>query len=116
MLVLVTESDGEMLLPLASIDYPENTQALLTELANHFCRLKIHPEEIKVSDNLTFALISDFCKKCDIKLTEQHSSCAGVSQFVAYALGKFYFGFAYVLGKFMSGFAYVLGSKLVDGR
>ena len=58
---------------------------------------------------------------------EQHSSCAGVSQFVAYALGKFYFGFAYVLGKFMSafayvlgkfyfGFAYVLGSKLVDGR
>jgi len=36
---------------------------------------------------------------------EQHSSCAGVSQFVAYALGKFYFGFAYVLG-----------SKLVDGR
>lgn len=70
MLVLVTESDGEMLLPLASIDYPENTQALLTELANHFCRLKIHPEEIKVSDNLTFALISDFCKKCDIKLTK----------------------------------------------
>lgn len=47
---------------------------------------------------------------------EQHSSCAGVSQFVAYALGKFYFDFAYVLGKFMSGFAYVLGSKLVDGR
>ena len=58
---------------------------------------------------------------------EQHSSCVGVSQFVAYALGKFhfgfayvlgkfYFGFAYVLGKFMSGFAYVLGSKLVDGR
>ena len=73
MLVLVTESDGEMLLPLASIDYPENTQALLTELANHFCRLKIHPEEIKVSDNLTFALISDFCKKCDIKLTKADS-------------------------------------------
>ena len=73
MLVLVTESDGEMLLPLASIDYPENTQALLTELANHFCRLKIHPEEIKVSDNLTFALISDFCKKCDIKLTKVDS-------------------------------------------
>ncbi|WP_278913347.1 hypothetical protein [Leyella stercorea] len=58
---------------------------------------------------------------------EQHSSCAGVLQFVAYALGKFYFDFAYVLGKFMSdfayvlgkfyfGFAYVLGSKLVDGR
>ncbi|WP_278901997.1 hypothetical protein [Leyella stercorea] len=40
---------------------------------------------------------------------EQHSSCVGVSQFVTYALGKFYFGFAYVLGKFMSGFAYVLG-------
>ncbi|WP_278856178.1 hypothetical protein, partial [Leyella stercorea] len=40
---------------------------------------------------------------------EQHSSCAGVSQFVAYALGKFHFGFAYVLGKFMSDFAYVLG-------
>ncbi|WP_303112091.1 hypothetical protein [Leyella stercorea] len=40
---------------------------------------------------------------------ELHSSCVGVSQFVAYALGKFYFGFAYVLGKFMSGFAYVLG-------
>ena len=69
---------------------------------------------------------------------EQHSSCAGVSQFVAYALGKFYFDFAYVLGKFYFGFtyvlgkfyfdfayvlgkfyfgfAYVLGSKLVDGR
>jgi len=58
---------------------------------------------------------------------EQHSSCVGVSQFVAYvlgkfyldfayALGKFYFDFAYVLGKFISGFAYVLGSKLVDGR
>ena len=58
---------------------------------------------------------------------EQHSSCAGVSQFVAYALRKFYFDFAYVLGKFISafayvlgkfyfGFAYVLGSKLVDGR
>ena len=69
---------------------------------------------------------------------EQHSSCAGVSQFVTYVLGKFHFGFAYVLGKFhfdfayvlgkfMSGFAYslgkfyfgfayVLGSKLVDGR
>ncbi|WP_444302896.1 hypothetical protein [Leyella stercorea] len=31
---------------------------------------------------------------------EQHSSCAGVSQFVAYALGKFYFDFAYVLGNF----------------
>ena len=40
---------------------------------------------------------------------EQHSSCAGVSQFVAYALGKFYFDFAYVLGMFMSGFAYSLG-------
>ena len=69
---------------------------------------------------------------------EQNSSCAGVSQFVAYALGKFHFDFAYVLGKFMPGFAYilgkfyfgfayalgkfyfdfayVLGSKLVDGR
>ncbi|WP_278889110.1 hypothetical protein [Leyella stercorea] len=58
---------------------------------------------------------------------EQHSSCAGVSQFVAYALGNFYFGFAYILGKFhfdfayalgkfYFGFAYVLGSKLVDGR
>jgi hypothetical protein len=58
---------------------------------------------------------------------EQHSSCAGVSQFVAYALGKFYFDFAYALGKFYFGFAYalgkfyfdfayVLGSKLVDGR
>ena len=69
---------------------------------------------------------------------EQHSSCTGVSQFVAYALGKFYFdfsyvlgkfyfdfayvlgkfisAFAYVLGKFYFGFAYVLGSKLVDGR
>jgi len=58
---------------------------------------------------------------------ELHSSCVGVSQFVAYVLGKFISGFAYVLGKFMSGFAYglgkfyfgfayVLGSKLVDGR
>ena len=69
---------------------------------------------------------------------ELHSSCVGVSQFVAYALGKFYFdfayalgkfyfdfayvlgkfmsGFAYVLGKFHFGFAYALGSKLVDGR
>jgi hypothetical protein len=43
---------------------------------------------------------------------EQHSSCAGVSQFVAYALGKFISGFAYVLGKFYFGFAYVLGKKL----
>ena len=47
---------------------------------------------------------------------ELHSSCVGVSQFVAYALGKFHFDFAYVLGKFYFGFAYVLGSKLVDGR
>jgi len=47
---------------------------------------------------------------------EQHSNCAGVSQFVAYVLGKFYFDFAYVLGKFYFGFAYVLGRKLVDGR
>ena len=45
---------------------------------------------------------------------ELHSSCAGVSQFVAYALGKFYFDFAYVLGKFMSGFAYVLGKFYFD--
>ena len=42
-------------------------------------------------------------------MPEQHSSCAGVSQFVTYALGKFCFDFAYALGKFMSGFAYVLG-------
>ena len=45
-------------------------------------------------------------------MPEQHSSCAGVSQFIAYALGKFSFDFAYVLGKFMSGFAYVLGKFL----
>ena len=45
---------------------------------------------------------------------EQHSSCAGVSQFVAYALGKFHFDFAYALGKFMSGFAYVLGKFYFD--
>ena len=42
-------------------------------------------------------------------MPEQHSSCAGVSQFVTYALGKFCFDFAYVLGKFYFGFAYVLG-------
>lgn len=35
----------------------------------------------------------------------QYSSTAVISQVVAYALGKFHFGFAYVLG-----------SKLVDGR
>ena len=61
-----------MLLPLASIDYPENPQALLTQLANNFCNLEIRPEEIKVSDDLTFALLSNFCKKCDIKLTKTH--------------------------------------------
>ncbi|WP_302293396.1 hypothetical protein [Leyella stercorea] len=67
------------------------------------------------------------CRNKTPAAPEQNSSCAGVSQFVAYALGKFYFdfayvlgkfyfGFAYVLGKFYFGFAYVLGSKLVDGR
>jgi hypothetical protein len=30
--------------------------------------LGIHPEKIIVSDKLTFALISDFCNKCNIKL------------------------------------------------
>ena len=30
--------------------------------------LGIHPEQIIVSDMLTFALISDFCNKCNIIL------------------------------------------------
>ena len=71
--IMMDEEDNTMLPPLPSVDYPENAQALLTQLANHFCQFEIHPEQIKVSDNLTFALINDFCKKCDIKLTKADS-------------------------------------------
>ena len=35
--------------------------------------LGIHPEQIIVSDMLTFALISDFCNKCNIKLKKVDS-------------------------------------------
>ena len=71
--IMLNEKDGRMLIPLPLVGYPENAQELLTQLANHFCQFEIHPEQIKVSDNLTFALINDFCKKCDIKLTKADS-------------------------------------------
>lgn len=69
MFIMLNQSDGEMLPPYTTFDYPDNTQMLLSQLANHFCMLGIHPKQIIVSDKLTFALISDFCSKCDIKLT-----------------------------------------------
>lgn len=68
MFIMLNQSDGEMLPPCTTIDYPDDTQKVLTELANHFCMLGIHPEKIIVSDMPTFALISDFCNKCGIKL------------------------------------------------
>lgn len=68
MFIILNQSDGEMLPPYTTVDYPDNTEKLLTQLANHFCMLGIHPEQIIVSDMLTFALISDFCNKCNIKL------------------------------------------------
>ena len=68
MFIMLNQSDGEMLPPCTTIDYPDDTQKVLTELANHFCMLGIHPEQIIVSDMPTFALISDFCNKCGIKL------------------------------------------------
>lgn len=71
--IMINQSDGEMLPPFTTVSYPDNTKKLLTLLANHFCMLEIHPEQIIVSDNLTFALISDFCNKCNIKLTKADS-------------------------------------------
>ena len=68
MFIMINQSDGEMLPPYTTVDYPDDTQKVLTQLANHFCMLGIHPEQIIVSDMLTFALISDFCNKCNIKL------------------------------------------------
>ena len=73
MFIMLNQSDGEMLPPYTTIDYPDNTQLLLSQLANHFCMLGIHPKQIIVSDKLTFALISDFCSKCGIKLTKVDS-------------------------------------------
>ena len=72
-ILMINQSDGEMLPPYTTVDYPDNTQKLLTQLANHFCMLGIHPEQIIVSDMLTFALISDFCNKCNIKLKKVDS-------------------------------------------
>ena len=69
MFIMINLLDGEMLPPYTTVDYPENTQKVLTQIANHFCKLGIHPEQIIVSDKLTSSLISDFCNKCNIKLT-----------------------------------------------
>ncbi len=73
MFIMINQSDGEMLPPYTTVDYPDDTQKVLTRLANHFCMLGIHPEQIIVNDMLTFALISDFCNKCNIKLKKVDS-------------------------------------------
>ena len=46
---------------------------MLTQIANHFYMLGIHPEQIIVSDMLTFALLNDFCNKYNIKLKKVDS-------------------------------------------
>lgn len=73
MFIMINQSDGEMLPPCTTVDYPDDTQKVLAQIANHFCTLGIHPEQIIVSDMLTFALISDFCNKCNIKLKKVDS-------------------------------------------
>ena len=40
MFIILNHSDGEMLPPYTTVDYPDNTEKLLTQLANHFCMLR----------------------------------------------------------------------------
>lgn len=68
MFIIVNETVGDMMMPLATQDYPDNAQKLLADLANHLCSLGINPKQITVSDDKTYCLIKDFCRKCDIKL------------------------------------------------
>lgn len=73
MFIIVDDATGDMIMPLAIQDYPDDTQKLLSELANHLLSLDINPKQITVSDDKTYNLIEDFCRKCDIKLKKAKS-------------------------------------------
>lgn len=73
LLMIVNQSDGNLLAPLTTFDYHDNPQAVLTQIADHFCRLGIRPQQIKVSDERTLALLRDLCKTCGMKLKKEKS-------------------------------------------
>lgn len=67
--IMIDQMDGKMQNPVVTTDYPQNPNIVLTDIAQQLCSLNKCPKEIIVNDDVTFALISDFCKKCGIKLT-----------------------------------------------
>lgn len=66
--ILADVNTGEMLMPLTTTDYPDSPQSLLTKLATYFCDNGISPKRMTVSDDKTYMLIKDFCRRCGIQL------------------------------------------------
>ena len=69
-LVMVDKNAGYMHTPFVTADYPDYPKNLLTELANHIYDFGFLPEKIEVSDDKTFNMMADFCRKCGIQLTK----------------------------------------------
>ena len=67
-LILADKNTSEMLMPITTIDYPDEPQRLLTQLAIYLSDGGICPQSIFVSDSKTYLLLKNFCKKCDIQL------------------------------------------------
>ena len=66
--VTIDKYESYMHVPFVTSDYPANPKKLLTELANHMYDFGFLPEKIEVSDDKTFNMMTDFCRRCGIKL------------------------------------------------
>ena len=73
LLLLVDKASGEVVQPLSTHDYPYNVQKLLAEFAMGMSSLGLNPKQICVSDEKTYNLIEDFCRKCGILLVKVKS-------------------------------------------
>lgn len=68
MIIIEKNNGGFMHVPFVTTDYPRKPKKLLTELANHMHSVGYLPKRMEVSDDKTFNLMGDFCRKCGIKL------------------------------------------------
>lgn len=70
-LVMVDKNGGFMHTPFVTADYPDHSKKLFEELADHIAHyIGFLPKKIEVSDDKTFYMMDDFCRKCGVQLTK----------------------------------------------